>query len=40
MGLAVASDIARESGTPDLAGEAAGVFDTWLRILYVEHEPA
>jgi len=40
MGLAVASDLAKERGAPDLAGDAADLFDTWLRILHLEHEPA
>jgi hypothetical protein len=34
----VASELARERGTPDIAGDAASMFDLWLRL--PEHEPA
>jgi hypothetical protein len=36
----VASELARERGVPDLAGDAASMFDLWLRLPAVEHEPA
>jgi hypothetical protein len=36
----LASEFARESGAPDLAGDAASMFDLWLRLPAVEHEPA
>jgi hypothetical protein len=41
--LAVATDVANERGEPDLAGEAASIFDTWIRIVRsegAEFEPA
>ena len=40
FGLAVASDRARETGGPDLVGDAVSLFDTWLRVRATEHEPA
>jgi hypothetical protein len=38
MGPWVASELARERGAPDVAGDAASMFDLWLRL--PEHEPA
>lgn len=34
----IASELARERGEPDLAGDAASMFDLWLRL--PAHEPA
>jgi len=39
-GLWVASELARERGVPDLAGGAATIFDLWVRLPAVAHEPS